>query len=247
MSVGLYFAISIIILVGAVVQGSIGFGFALVVTPLMMLIVEPGDMVLRVMLLSQFNSAIMAWRLKNHIDFTLVWPLIIASLFGSVLGGYLLGILGDLFIYKIIVALLVIIITALMLVGYRKPIKNEKAGAVVAGFISGKLGTLTTFGGPPVVFLLTSQNREPIVFRASLAAYFFLSGFYSIPAVLFFTEANITIIEVACYVPSALIGLGVGFLLSRKISKKTFHIIVSVLMIFFSVYIIATSLISQVG
>lgn len=237
-----YLLFSLVVFIGAVAQGVLGFGFNLITTPLMLIFIDPSNVVLRGFILSEINSIMMAWDLRKHIDYAMVWPLTIASLFGSLAGGYLLRLLNDISSFKAIMAVLVIVLTFIIMSGYRRPLKNEKFGAAIVGFISGKLGTLTSFGGPPIVIFLMNQDREPLVIKASLAIYFFLSGLFSINVILYFTEAKITLLEIIYYIPAILGGIKLGLFLSRKVKKEIFRIIVCMILICTSTYLLYTTL-----
>ncbi|MFV0405595.1 MAG: sulfite exporter TauE/SafE family protein [Propioniciclava sp.] len=155
-----------LILLGSVIQGSIGFGLGMVVSPALVLIYPeqmPGVMI---MLGGAISVAVLAseWRSIDWPGFG--WALL-GRLPGLVLGAWLVVIASQALL-SIFVGLAVVI--AAVLQGSRWQIPKHRSTLVAAGFVSGTTGTVSGVGGPPVAMVYAGEPGPQV--RATLSAYF---------------------------------------------------------------------------
>jgi uncharacterized protein len=163
-----------VIVFASVVQGTIGFGLALLGAPFIA-IVLPEAIPVTVVLVSWPSGAFLALREHHALDRTaLAWML------AGAVPGTLVGLLIIHAASTDDLAVIVGITTLLGVLGtiVSPPIRITLATASSAGFIGNVAGTAASVGGPPVA-LLFQHRRGPIV-RATLGAYFVVSGTLSI-------------------------------------------------------------------
>lgn len=173
MSILQFLAATVVMAIGSVLQGSIGFGLALFAAPLLALIdshLAPGPLLVANVVLTAF----MARR---------EWGAVRFGDLGWSLGGRLVGIVIavtimaglsprgiDLFFGGMV--LLGVVITALGLSFTLNP------GTLVgAGVASGIMGTATAIGGPPMA-IVYSREKGP-QFRGTLSLYFTIGAIMS--------------------------------------------------------------------
>jgi uncharacterized membrane protein YfcA len=151
---------------GALVQGAVGFGLALVAAPLLAL-VDPALVPVPMLLLATAHAGLALLRERGDTD----WPGVGWALLGR-LPGVALGVLAVAVLpprtFAVVVALTVLACVALSVVRWRP--RPTVPALLVAGVVSGAGGTASAIGGPPVA-LLYQGERGPRV-RATLAAYF---------------------------------------------------------------------------
>lgn len=165
-------------LVGASVQSATGFGFALVLSPAMLALLEPREAVTALLLLGFTLNLLLLFGHGGEpgaVRWRAVAPMLLAALPG--LGG---GLLVLTVVSK--PALQVAVGAAVIAAGVvqARGRSGEAPGgseptlraACVVGLASGALTTSTTVSGPPIVLWLQSQGIEPRELRASLAASF---------------------------------------------------------------------------
>ncbi len=97
----------------------------------------------------------------------------IASLVGIPIGTYILLLISP-DALRVLIALTLIVFSALMLLGNHHAFKRERLGSVIAGLVSGVLKTSTGISGPPVALFLVHQGWQRDAMRATLGAYFLL-------------------------------------------------------------------------
>jgi uncharacterized membrane protein YfcA len=163
-----FFAV-MIIFVGSFVQSSIGFGLAIVSAPFLFLLSPdyvPAPITLIALLLSLAN----AYRYRSNISLKGLGAAIVGRIPGTVAGGALL-LWVDARSLSLWLGLTVLIAVAVSLLPVR--IAPTTPRMLLAGFLSGFMGTSTAIGGPPLALLLQHEQANHI--RANLSAFFIVS------------------------------------------------------------------------
>lgn len=158
------------------IQGSVGFGYALVSAPLLALVAPqmvPGPIMLSSLLLS-LASAI---REHHSIDRRGVSIALLGRVPGVALGAAALAWLST-ETMSVVFGAVVLLAVALSVSGLRLPLTVTTL--LGTGFLSGVMGTMTSIGGPPIA--LVYQDAEGPELRATLNTYFALGSAMSIPA-----------------------------------------------------------------
>jgi uncharacterized membrane protein YfcA len=159
---------------GATLQGSIGFGLAVVSAPLLLLIDPvwvPGPMLLAAMLLVM----LIAHRDRAHILEGDVALGTVGRVLGTIPAAYALYVLPQ-HVYDLVFAAMVLAGVALSASGVH--IARTRLNVVVAGTLSGIAGTISSIGGPPMA-LVYQHERGPSV-RGTMSAIFVVGTWISI-------------------------------------------------------------------
>lgn len=159
----------LVILIGAFVQTSIGFGLAVIAAPILYLLDPyyiPAPITVCALVLSLLN----VYSYRGHVSFRGLRNAIIGRIPGSLMGALLL-----LWIDKDWLALWigvsVLLAVAVSLTSLRwQPTPGRM---LLAGFMSGFMGTSSSIGGPPMALLW--QHQEVNLIRANLSAFFVVS------------------------------------------------------------------------
>jgi uncharacterized membrane protein YfcA len=155
-----------LVVVGAVIQGSIGFGLAAVVAPILLLVNKiflPGPMLVTSMLL----TSLIAWRDRRHT----VWPEVAVGTSGRIIGmlpaAYALRFMSGP-AYGLLFALAVLAGVVISVSGWhvRLTLRNLFLTAIGSGFVS----TVSAVGGPPMA--LVYQNESAAKIRGTLNTVF---------------------------------------------------------------------------
>ncbi len=150
-------------------QSSIGFGLAIVSAPFLFLLSPdyvPAPITLIALLLSLAN----AYRYRSNISLKGLGAAIVGRIPGTVAGGALL-LWVDARSLSLWLGLTVLIAVAVSLLPVR--IAPTTPRMLLAGFLSGFMGTSTAIGGPPLALLLQHEQANHI--RANLSAFFIVS------------------------------------------------------------------------
>lgn len=176
MTVWQLLAASAIVSVGALLQGTVGFGLGLFAAPLLLLIdprLVPGPMLcasgLLTLLLARrdwhgVRGDDLRWSVGGRLVGTVPAVLVMALLPGDLL--------------DLLFGALVLVGVALTATGWHpRPAPGTLVGA---GFLSGFMGTTTSIGGPPMALLYSGESGPRL--RGTLSAFFVVGVLISVPA-----------------------------------------------------------------
>jgi uncharacterized membrane protein YfcA len=154
------------VILGAVAQGSVGFGFGMLAAPVLALVDEelvPGA----VLLLGLAVAAVIAWHERGALDWLGIKWALVGRVFGTLAGAYALTRLDH---DALAVALGVIVLLAVVISLTGWHVRPTTSTLVGAGMVSGMMGTLTSVGGPPMA--LVYQREQAAKLRSTLAGFF---------------------------------------------------------------------------
>ena len=162
-----------VVALAAAAQAVSGFGFALIGTPLVALLVGPKEAVVGLTMIGLVLVAQLSLRGRGHMDRPTVGVVTAAAIVGMPLGLVVL-VLADDRVLTVVIAIAVIAFSLLLWRGARVP--AGRGTDVTAGFTAGILSTSTGTSGPPIVIALSAKQLEPAVFRATISAIFLVQS-----------------------------------------------------------------------
>ncbi len=165
---------SAVVAIGATVQASVGFGLALISTPLLVLIdprLVPGPMIFASMLL----VVLTAWRERDSMDLAGIGWGVAGRLPGVVAASLIVASVSEDQLSRAI-AIMVLLGVALSIGGPR--LRPQPVTLMGAGLLSGFMGTLSAIGGPPMA--LVYQHETGPRLRGTLSGYFVVGGALSL-------------------------------------------------------------------
>lgn len=152
--------------VGAIVQGTIGVGFAMLSVPIMSL-VNPILAPVPQLLLAAPLAFSMTWRERSHIEAkTVVW-MVSGRIPGSAIGLVLLAVATQ---QSLDIGIALSVLVAVGILGAGLTVPRSPVTDFSTGVIAGIMGMVASMGGPPSA-LLFKDGKGPTV-RSSLALFF---------------------------------------------------------------------------
>jgi len=211
------------VLFAAFVRGLSGFGFALILAPLLLLLLNPVAVVVTNLFLGFFSHiGIVLWSLKR-IELKRIYPMLASSLLGIPLGVCIINVAAP-SLLKIVIGAVIIAFAIPMATGFRRTINNERLGSGIAGFLSGILASSTSLGGPPIVLFMHNQGWSKQAIHPSLAAYFMLLTTFALIALYVSNQVHVeTIATAASLLPAMLIGVIVGVRTFDRTDSRLFQ------------------------
>ncbi len=167
----------IILFISTLARSTFGFGDALIAMPLLSLVMGVHTAAPIVVLVSVTIAITIVGGEWYKIDIKAAWRLIIASVLGIPLGLLLLKTAPE----GIMKGILGIVLILFGVYNLTKPILftlNQPRWAYGFGFIAGILGGAYNANGPPIVIYGTLRRWSPTRFRATLQAFFMISGIF---------------------------------------------------------------------
>ena len=209
---------------GAVVQGTIGFGMAVVAAPFLYQIdplLVPGPLIFSGMAI----GALSAWRYASEIDVSILGYSLMGRLPGSLLGAFILTLVSGQHLNLLLGGSVL-----LAVLGSLSPYKlNATPAALVgAGFCSGVMGTAASIGGPPMALLLQNESGNRI--RANLSMFFVVGSFISLVVLALNGLLSLTQLGYgSLLLPSVFLGHKVASKVAEQVEKERIRQIMLVL------------------
>ena len=234
----LFFGLLIVIAASTVI-GTVGFGFSLVAAPVLLLYLEPQQVVVVANSLIALLMIMVLARTRKNLKFK-------ASL-GLVLGGVAATPIGVLALnfaspsaLRIAISIMIVFLGLISLKDIQLPFSQNKAAGPVFGFLTSLAVTTIAIGGPLGAIYSMSQRWKPDTVRAALALFFLASDLVAFPlyAATGLVEKN-TIANIGVLIPGLVIGFFVARTIVTWINEKIFrYVVVAVIVVAGSVTLI---------
>ncbi|MCH2169318.1 sulfite exporter TauE/SafE family protein [Myxococcota bacterium] len=197
---------SVIVGLGAAVQGGVGIGFGLISAPLLVQL-DAGFLPAPLVAATMTLVVLTALRDRHGIDFSGVAWASLGRVPTSVLGAWVVASVGSSDLQKLIagIVLLGVVMSAM---GF--DFRPRPLNLFVAGALSGFMGTTSSIGGPPMALVYQGESGERL--RGTLAVLFVVGGMISLLALSFAGQfGRSEWVMAALLIP----GVVVGFVLSN--------------------------------
>jgi uncharacterized membrane protein YfcA len=155
-----------VVVIAAALQGSIGFGLAVLSVPILT-VVDPVFTPIPILILSLLVGAGTLIRERGDLDLEGLGWVISGRVPGALAGAWVLSIATE---RALGIVIGVIVLLAVAVLGSGWSVRLTRSSRVVAGLISGFSGTSSGIGGPPIA-LLYGRQAGPVV-RSTLGAIF---------------------------------------------------------------------------
>ena len=201
------FAIALVtITIGATLQGSVGFGLAVVAAPILLLmhpVWVPGPTLFAAMLV----TILIAYRHRDAIVAQEVGLATVGRILGTLPAAYALSALPA-GVYNVLFAVVILLGVLLSAAGWH--IAPTRRNVVLAATLSGFAGTVSSVGGPPLA--LVYQNEKGPRVRGTMSAIFVIGTMISIAGLRWAGKFGLTELVLGLALAP---GVVVGFAISR--------------------------------
>lgn len=230
---------ALIAFAAAACQSVTGFGFALVMAPLLTVSWDVKPAIATSIILGLVLNAMLLLEVRGHASVPRASGLIAGYALGMPFGLLLLERAGGSEL-QILVAACVIIATILLYFQPEIDPKDDGLGIRLGvGAVSGITGASTSIGGPPAVLYLIGREREVSAFRATLLAFFLPTSLLATVAFVIvgrITEDVLTMTAVCT--PPLIAGAILGSWMRRRLDPERFRTVVMAVLVATSATII---------
>lgn len=210
-----FIAMAFACVVGGAVQGTIGFGLALLVVPVVQL-AQPGAVPVAVLCASLPLTATMAVRERGHVDLHgLAW-ILGGRVLGTAVGEWILATIPPTGL-ELAVGSMILGAVVASLVGV--PIGPRPPVSFSAGVVSGVMGTTAAIGGPAVAIVYSGRPGPEM--RSTIASAFVIGFFLSFGALALAGEVERPDVVLGlALIPFILTGLWIGTRVAGRIAPR---------------------------
>jgi hypothetical protein len=216
-----------IVFVAAVLQSLTGFGFALIVMPLVTLVLDLQTAAPLIALAGLTAYTVNLIRFHRAVDLGEVVRLGVASALGIPIGIWVL-VRVDESIINLAMGLILIGYAAYSLLRPAAPRRAAQGWAYPAGFLAGCLGGAYNTPGPPVVVYGSLRQWPKDEYRAILQTLFFINGVLIVTSHLLAGHVTADVWTLYAWVaPALLVGLWTGARLDAHVNQERFRLLVT--------------------
>jgi hypothetical protein len=200
---------------GIAMQSAIGFGAGLLASPLLLLILQPAQVVSLWLVCGLLVGPLILAEpgQRGRVQWREAGGLLAAALVGLPLGVVVLGALGR-HSMQIVVGVLVL---AALAAQRMRPVRTGVGTGALAGAAAGVLTTATSLNGPPLVLWLRGRGHAPDVFRATMTVAFLALSVIGLVLVAAADDPALSPGLVGAGLAGSLLGWAVGALAFRRL------------------------------
>lgn len=233
-----------IIFIAALIQGIIGFGYALVAMATLPMVINFREANLLVAFSIVLPVIWIFWVFRRHSNLQILRGAIIGSLIGLPLGMLVFTIVDiDLLVRGTGLVILIISIDGF----FQRPSTKEKQGqqntatlwSTFAGFCSGFLAGTTSIAGPPIVIYAVRQPWTPDQYKGFIFGFFIMISISrAIGLSLMGLATPEVMLTTAVIIPVVILGMKLGTIIGPKINPVLFKRCLLSLLAVFSLYML---------
>jgi uncharacterized membrane protein YfcA len=211
-----------VVMLGALMQGMTGLGFALIAVPALILFQDPRTVISTTLLLQVLLNGLILYQARDHITLREAGPLTLGTLLGVPFGSYLLTVISVVLL-KQLVAVLVLLFSIPLLLGYSRAVGFSRVASLTIGAVAGALQGSTGMGSPPVVLFMANQGLSKESFRGMLVFRSMAASALSVVALMPSGVMNSGIaLNALLLAPALLVGFVLGSRLLKLVPQRLF-------------------------
>ncbi len=196
-------------MVGAILQGSVGFGLGMLAAPLLVLI-DPNLVPAPLLLAALVLTLLAAFSERDSIDLKGVGWALVGRIPGTFIGAATLAVVSR---SATTILVGIVVFVAIGLIGSGVNLSRTPRVLLAAGTLSGFMGTTTSIGGPPLAALY--HNAPGAEIRGPMASFFVVGLVVSLSALAFVGRFGLAELYAGVFL---LPGVVAGFAISRRIA-----------------------------
>ncbi|SHK35822.1 sulfite exporter TauE/SafE family protein [Desulforamulus aeronauticus] len=253
----------LIVFVASMSQAAIGFGFAVVATPFLLLVFNSRDVIQMSIMLSFLIAVILTPKIKDEINDDMLKRLIIGSLLGIPVGLFFFAYVS-LSVLKLTVSIVILALTFFLIsrwytakgdsfaVGeepapfsssFKKWLQEpEQRNEILVGLCAGTLTTSVGMPGVPLALYFAMNNTPKGTVRSTTLAFFIFVYILSMVIQALTVKISWPVVIASSYlIPAAIAGVYLGHILFDKIDQKMFQIITNGILVITGFYMLLKS------
>ncbi|MEG6520513.1 sulfite exporter TauE/SafE family protein [Desulfotomaculum sp. 1211_IL3151] len=244
----------VIVFFASILQAAIGFGFAIMATPFLLLIFNSRDCVQISIILSFIVSLLLIFKIIKDVDKEFLKRLIWGSFVGAPIGVVFYSYVS-LPILKFTVGIVIIFIAAFITLraAIKKSSQSKKEEAIeesisskiqfLIGLCGGMLTTSIGMPGVPLLLYFNLTNMKKETARSTTLTFFIFVYVISMVMQILTVGIEPAAITVSLkLIPIVAVGVFIGNLLFDKINQRTFQFAANGILIFTGIYMLFNSL-----
>jgi uncharacterized membrane protein YfcA len=220
------------VILSGLIYGMFGFGYVLVSVALLPFFISVKVAVPMLAAQAFVLTVWMLYGLRRHLRKRIVLPILVGLPLGLPLGVYLLHVLSEENIRRLLGSVVLLyVLWSIVKVSRTTPVLRRDAWGLMAGFLSGVIGGAILAAGPIIVIYLTLRGLRKEEFKATFLVWALLQMGLLVP---FYTMTGMLTSKVflwgAISLPFSGVGILIGVRLFERVQEQVFYRLVIVLL-----------------
>ncbi len=233
---------SIIGFIGLFIRGLTGFGSALVMTPLLLLIFEIKTVVVITAITEIAGGIVVTIQARKNIDKRSLLIVLPISIIGVAVGSFILVNFNSDVLKRVFGGFTILFALRIILNLLKGQTTRKKWPAFfgyLSGVLGGVLGGLFGTAGPPIAIYLENQLTAKHILRATMLSYFLIVDTVRIIPYIYLKLINIDIIKISLFMlPASFFGAFIGKSVHFRINEKGFRAAISSILLATGVFLL---------
>ena len=220
----------IIVLIAFIGESTFGFGGGLLSIPLLSIYLEP-EHAIALVAIFQLLVGILVFTTYKEVEWSLVGPVVLGTLPGTILGILALGSVQDEFVRWF----LAIFILAFLIKSRYFPLisfsKKSLLGGITSGLLFGFFQGSLGLGGPNLVIYFKELSRNTLSFRAHAILLLSIANLIRVLILPSTDMLDKNVLDLTIIIlPFFIVGIFAGSYISKVISQRTYSILVEIML-----------------
>lgn len=230
--------VALIVFAGALVQGMLGFGMALVAMPLMTAVLGIQVASPSFALMGVVATLMNTIRWRSHVSWRDVVVVLVPALIGVPVGVLFLSRADPVLVTRIL-GVTIIAYALYSLLGRALPVSDNPIWAYGMGFFSGAVSGAFNAGGPPIIAYATGRGWLPEQFKGNMSAFFLATGVVVVVSHAFSGNLTVETGRIALLaLPGIYLGQVTGVYLGQRVSPARFNQVVLVVLLLLGIQLL---------
>ena len=217
--------VCVVVLISGLIYGMFGFGYAVISVAFLPYFIGVKIAVPMIAIQAPIYTGFMLYGLRRHVVIRLALPLVLGMLPGLPVGVYLLLILSEGTIQRLLGAMILLYsLWSLWNVSPKAPLLRKEAWGLLTGFLSGVMGGATMAAGPIVVAYLILRGYSKETFKATFLVWAMSMGCLAAPS---YALSGILTYRVFLWgiitMPFSALGIVLGVKLFSRVKERVFY------------------------
>ena len=213
----------VMVFLGSLVLGTIGFGLGMVAMPVLLLILAPQETVVIINAMIVLTAGLTLAQTWRHLRLRETWPFVVAGLPPIPIAVVLLD-SADPVVLRLVIIALILTLGVMSLFQLRLPGARRKLAAPVCGFMTTLLVATLGVGGPLAGLYSIEQGWSRDAIRGTLALYFVLAttlalALYAVVGLVPRETAQ----NVGVLAPAVILGSAAAAVVARRMTSGVFR------------------------
>ncbi|MFV0498902.1 MAG: sulfite exporter TauE/SafE family protein [Bacilli bacterium] len=234
--------ITLIIIICSIIQGFCGFGFSLVLIPLLACFLPLHQIIYLNVIFSFLLNLSLFIKIRKYAKLRSLLPLISVAIIFTIVGAWFTGSVNEKYL-KIVLGFILILSSLINLLHIEIKFHVYQRYYLLVGLVCGILNGISGVGGPPLILFFSNLKMDKLVYKATLNTIFLSLNVVALISYTSFDYLSLDIIKLGLiYGVVVIMGAYIGLWISNRVKEQQFKLFVTVAILLMGIFMIVGEL-----